>query len=124
MSDCTACFDLYLQIVGGGGEEELDRHQRSMQREVNEVDGVTGVGQIPAGKAAENAWAIDLGVIGCLAVALRQACAFDVVVSGNRRKEKRRVGIKWPDATVLQFDAYSLKEVLGLGGARCIDSNA
>jgi hypothetical protein len=48
---------------------------------------------------------------------------FDAVVSmlkswiesGNRRKEKRKVVIKRPDGTVVEFDGYSLKEIGGFG---------
>jgi hypothetical protein len=56
-------------------------------------------------------------------VALKQAGVFDAVVStlkawiesGNRRKQRRKVVIKRPDGTMLEFDGYSLKEIGGFG---------
>jgi hypothetical protein len=64
-----------------------------------------------------------LVVIGGLAVALKQSGVFDAVVSmlkawiesGNRRKEKRKVVIKCPDGTMLQFGGYSLNEIGNFG---------
>jgi predicted histidine transporter YuiF (NhaC family) len=99
---------------------------------LKELEGVTRVEQISAGKAPEATRAIDLVVIGGLAVALKQSGVFDAVVqvlkawieSGNRRKEKRKVVIKRPDGTVLQFDGYSLKDVGGFGGLPVTDGKA
>jgi Effector Associated Constant Component 1 len=119
MSSDLGKYELYLQISEGADEEELDKSRLNLQTELNDLDEVDRVDQISAGKAPENARAIDLVVIGGLAIALKKSGAFDAVVSvlkswiesGNRRKEKRRVVIKRPDGAVVEFDGYSLKEV-------------
>lgn len=124
MSSDADNYELYLQIPEGGDDQELDEHRRILQKELSDVDGVDRVREISAGKAPENARAIDLVVIGAVALALKKAGAFDAVVSvlktwiesGNRRKEKRKVVIKRPNGTVVQFDGYSLKDVSSLPG--------
>jgi len=122
MSSNADNYEIYLQVPEGADDQELDEHRLNLQRELNEVDGVDRVDQISAGQAPENARAIDLVVIGALAVALKKSGAFDAIVSvlktwiesGNRRKEKRKVVIKRPNGTMLEFDGYSLKEISGL----------
>lgn len=119
MSSDPGSYELYLQVPEGADEQELDEHRLNLQRELNEIDGVDRVREISAGKAPENTYAIDLVVIGALAIALKKSGAFDAIVqvlkswieSGNRRKEKRRVVIKRPDGAVVEFDGYSLKEI-------------
>jgi len=123
MTNGAGHCELYLVVSGGTDEEELDQSRRTLQRELNELEGVTKVEQLSGGKAPENARAVDLVVIGGLAVALKQAGVFDAVVNvlkawiehGNRRKEQRKVVIKRPDGTTLEFDGYSLKEIGGSG---------
>jgi hypothetical protein len=123
MSNGANQYELYLAVDGGADDEERDQYRRHLQRELSELEGVTRVEQISAGKAPEGARAIDLVVIGGLALALKQAGVFDAVVtmlkawveSGNKRKEKRKVVIKRPDGTALEFDGYSLKEIGGFG---------
>lgn len=118
MSNGTEQYELYL-AASKADQEELDEQQRKLRRELNDVNGVTAITQISAGTAPENARAIELAVIGGLAVTLKQAGVFAAVVavlktwieSGNRRKEKRKVVIKCPDGTVKEFDGYSLKEI-------------
>jgi hypothetical protein len=132
MSNGAEHYELYLEIGDSADEEERDQHRRNLQRELKELEGVTGVEQISAGKAPEGTRAIDLVVIGGLAVALKQSGVFDAMVqvlkawieSGNRRKEKRKVVIKRADGTVLQFDGYSLKDVGGFGGLPVTDGKA
>ena len=122
MSSNADNYEIYLQVPEGADDQELDEHRLNLQRELNEVDGVDRVDQISAGQAPENARAIDLVVIGALAVALKKSGAFDAIVSvlktwiesGNRRKEKRKVVIKRPNGTMLEFDGYSLKEISSL----------
>ena len=112
MSNGAEHYELYLVVDGGADEKELDRQRIQLQTDLNDLDGVTKVDQILAGKAPEGVRAIDLVVIGGLAVALKQAGVFDAVVqvlkawieSGNQRKEKRKIVIKRPHATVLEFD--------------------
>jgi Effector Associated Constant Component 1 len=119
MSTNADSYELYLQVPEGADDEELDSQRRNLQRELNELDGVDRVDQISAGKAPDNARAIGLVIVGALAVALKKSGAFDAIVSvlkawiesGNRRKEKRKVVIKRPDGTMLEFDGYSLKEI-------------
>jgi hypothetical protein len=122
MSNGAEHYELYLVVGGGAEDEEIDQYRRNLQRELNEVEGVARVNQLSAGKAPEGTRALDLVVIGGLAVALKQSGVFNAVVqvlktwieSGNRRKEKRNVIIKRPDGTVLQFDGYTLKEIGGV----------
>jgi len=116
-------FQLYLQIGGDADEEELDQYRQNLQRDLNELEGVARVEQISAGEAPEGARALDLVVIGGLAVVLQQAGVFDAVVrilkswieSGDRRQEKRKVLIKRPDGTMVEFDGYGLKEIGDFG---------
>jgi Effector Associated Constant Component 1 len=123
MSNGAGNYELYLAVGGGADDEEVDEYRRALQWELNELEGVARVDQISAGKAPEGTRAIDLVVIGGLAVALKQAGMFDAVVStlkawiesGNRRKQRRKVVIKRPDGTMLEFDGYSLKEIGGFG---------
>lgn len=123
MSNGADHYELYL-AASGANDEELDEQRRNLQRELNELEGVTDVKQISAGDAPENARALDLVIIGGLALALNKAGVFDAMVkvfkvwiaSGNRRKENRKVLIKRPDGTVLEFDGYDLKEIGGVGG--------
>jgi hypothetical protein len=106
MSNGAEHYELYLVVDGGADEEELDRQRIQLQTDLNDLDGVTPNfgGQGPGGCQG-----IDLVVIGGLAVALKQAGVFDAVVQvlkawverGNQRKEKRKIVIKRPDATVL-----------------------
>jgi hypothetical protein len=122
MSNGVDYYELYL-AAGGADDEELDQQRRDLQRELSELEGVTQVEQISAGQAPEGARAVDLVVIGGLALALEQAGVFDAVVAvlkawiegGNKRKEKRKVVIKRRDGTALEFDGYSLKEIGGFG---------
>jgi Effector Associated Constant Component 1 len=122
MSNVTEKYELYL-AASGATDEQLDEERRNLQRELNELDDVEGVKQISAGTAPANARAIDLVIIGGLALALKQAGVFDAVVNvlkewieqGNRRKERRKVLIKRSDGTVLEFDGYSFKEIRELG---------
>jgi Effector Associated Constant Component 1 len=119
MSSDPGNYELYLQIPEGADEQELDEHRRNIQKELNDTDGIDRVREISAGKVSENARAIDLVIIGALAVVLKKSGAFDAMVSvlkgwiksGNTRKEKRKVVIKRPDGTMLEFDGYSLKEI-------------
>jgi hypothetical protein len=61
---------------------------------------------------------------GGLALVLKRAGVFDAVVSvlkswighGERRREKRKVVVKRPDGTVMEFDRYNLKEIGRFGG--------
>jgi hypothetical protein len=118
MSEQVDRYELYLE-VGGADDEELDQYSRDLQRELNELEDVTHLEQITTGKAPEGSRAIDLVLVGGVALALKQAGVFDAVVAvlkawidvGNRRKEKRKVIIKRPDHSVLEFDGYSLKEI-------------
>jgi hypothetical protein len=119
-------YELYLEVGGDADNEQQDQYRRNLQRELNELDGVTRIDQISAGMAPEGARAIDFVVIGGLALALKQAGVFDAVVSilrawiesGNQRKEKRKVVIKRPDGTMLEYDGFSLKEIGGFGDFR------
>jgi hypothetical protein len=119
MSSDAGSYELYLAVPEGADDQELDEHRRNLQRELNELDEVDRVDQIGAGKAPDNARAIDLVIVGALAVALKKSGAFDAIVSvlkawierGNRRREKRKVVIKRPDGSMLEFDGYSLKEI-------------
>jgi len=43
MSNGANHYELYLAVGGGADDEELDQHQRNLQRELNELDGVTRV---------------------------------------------------------------------------------
>jgi hypothetical protein len=123
MSNGAEQYELYLEVGGGANDEQLDQYRRNLQRELYELDGVTRIDPISAGTAPEGARAIDLVVIGGLALALKQAGVFDAVVSilrtwiesGNRRKEKRKVVIKRPDGTILEYDGFSLNEIGPLG---------
>jgi hypothetical protein len=132
MSNRAEHYELYLAVGGGADDEERDQYRRALQRELNELEGVARIDQISAGRAPEGTRAIDLVVIGGLAVALKQAGVFDAVVSilktwiesGNRRKEKRRVVIKRPNGAILQFDGYSLKEIGGFGDLPDTGGNA
>jgi hypothetical protein len=124
-------YELYL-AVSDGNDEELDEQRVYLRRDLCELEGVIGVKQISAGDAPENARALDLLVVGGLALALKKAGVFDAVVkvlkvwieSGNRRKEKRKVVIKRPDGTMLEFDGYALKEIDGLGDLPAIGAKA
>jgi Effector Associated Constant Component 1 len=115
----TEQYELYLEVDAGVDDEELDQYRRNLRRELNELDGVSRIDQISAGAAPEGARAIDLVVIGGLALAFKQAGVFDAVVSvlrawiesGDRRKEKRKVVIRRPDGTMLEYDGFSLKEI-------------
>src|ERR1700726_2722566 len=122
MSNDVKHYELYL-AASGANDEELDEQRLNLQRDLNELEGVTDVKQISEGAAPENARALDLVIIGGLAVALKQSGVLDAVVtvlkawieSGNRRKEKRKVVIKRPDGKVQEFDGYRLKEIGGFG---------
>jgi hypothetical protein len=124
-------FELYL-AASAANDEELDEQRRNLRRELNELEGVTEVNQISAGDAPENARALDLVIVGGLALALKKAGVFDAVVqvlkawivTGNQRKEKRKVIIKRPDGTMLEFDGFGLKEISGFGGAPGAGSKA
>jgi hypothetical protein len=58
-------------------------------------------------------------VTGGIALALKQADVFEEVENvikewikrGEQRREKRKVVIKGPDGTMLQFVGYGLKEI-------------
>lgn len=121
MSNEGERYELYLCVDSQVDENELDQMRIYLQNELKELDGVVETTQIAAGKAPEGARAVDLVVIGGLALALKQAGVFDAVEQvlkswiegGNRRKEKRKVVIKRPDGTVLSFDGYSLKDIVG-----------
>ena len=123
MSNDAGHCELYLAVGSGADDEELDQYRRALQRELNELEGVARVDQISAGDAPENARSLDLLTIGALGLALKNSGVFDAVVrvlkawieSGNRRKERRKVVIKRPDGTMLQFDGYGLKEISGFG---------
>jgi Effector Associated Constant Component 1 len=123
MSSSLGDYELYLEVGEGADDDELDQYRRSLQGELNELDGINYVRQISAGEAPEGSRAIDMVVIGALAVALKQSGVFDAVVqvlktwieNGARRKEKRKVVIKRPDGTMLQFDGYNLKEIRSSG---------
>jgi hypothetical protein len=123
MSNDAEQYKLYLEVGGDADHEQLDQYRRNLQRELNGLDGVTRIDQISADTAPEGARAIDLVVIGGLALALKQAGVFDAVVSilrtwiesGNQRKEKRKVVIKRPDGTMLEYDGFSLKEIGSFG---------
>jgi hypothetical protein len=118
MSNGADHYELYMQ-VGGADEEERDQSRRNLQRELNELEGVTRTEQISLGRAPESTRAIDLVAIGALALTLKQAGVFDAVVAvlktwierGNQRKQKRKVVIKRPDGTILEYDGYNLKEI-------------
>lgn len=123
MSNGAEQYELYIEI-GGADEEERDWSQRNLQRELHELEGVIQAEQISVGKAPEGTRAIDLVVVGALALTLKQAGVLDAVVavlktwieSGNQRKEKRKVVIRRPDGAMLEFDGYSLKEIGDFGG--------
>jgi hypothetical protein len=111
-------YELYL-AASGANDEELDEQRLNLQRDLNELEGVTDVKQISEGAAPPNARALDVVIIGGLAVAIKQSGVLDAIVSvlkawiesGNRRKEKRKVVIKRPDGTMQEFDGYNLKEL-------------
>jgi hypothetical protein len=121
MNNDAGHYEFYLAVEGDAADEERDRQRIQLQTELNDLEGVARVSQISAGKAPAGTRAIDLVVIGGLAVALKQAGVFDAVVrmlkawieSGNRRKEKRKVVIKRPDGIIVEFDGYSLREIGG-----------
>jgi hypothetical protein len=53
MSNGAEPYELYLEIGDSADEEERDQHRRNLQRELKELEGVTRVEQISAGKAPE-----------------------------------------------------------------------
>jgi hypothetical protein len=119
MSSDVGHYELYFAVDGGCDENTLDQYRRTVQNELKELDGVDRIAQISKGEPHEGARSDTLVEIGALAFALKQSGAFDAVVqilkswieSGNRRREKRKVIIKRPDGTVIEFDSYSLKEI-------------
>jgi hypothetical protein len=129
MSNDACQYELYLSIEGDVDDSELDQQQIYLRNELKELNGIGDVNQIKIGKLPPGARAVELVAIGALAVTFKQAGVFDAIVSvikswiehGNRRKEKRKVVVKRPDGTMLEFDGYSLKDIEGFEGAPGVD---
>jgi hypothetical protein len=119
MSNGEGRYEIFLLVTGRVDDEELDRERIYLQNELKELEGVVEIGQISPGEVPEGARAIDLVVVGAVALALRQAGVFHGVENvvkewikrGEQHRERRKVVIKSPNGASEEYTGYSPGEV-------------